>query len=283
MNTSLSESIDPAMLSRIQALRLMDDDFMTVVFSGDNEATEFLLRILLSRDDLKVKSSMTQKEKRNLFGRSVRLDIVAEDTEGKTYNVEVQRADKGASPRRVRYNLAMLDSHTLKKDDDFSALPETYIIFITENDYVGQGKPFYKVKKCFEDTADMGNGDLPFDDGCHIMYVNGEYRGDDAIGHLMHDFGCRNADDMHYDELAERVRFHKQQSKGVETMCRIFEEYGNEVAAERVAKAKAEWNSELVESLLRDGSLSLERIAAIAKVPLEQVWQISQKLAEPVC
>lgn len=115
------------------------------------------------------------------------------------------------------------------------------------------------------------------------MYVNGEYRGDDAIGHLMHDFGCRNADDMHYDELAERVRFHKQQSKGVEkTMCRIFEEYGNEVAAERVAKAKAEWNSELVESLLRDGSLSLERIAAIAKVPLEQVRQISQKLAEPV-
>ena len=43
----------------------------------------------------------------------------------------------------------MLDSHTLKKNDDFSALPETYIIFITENDYAGQGKPFYKVKKCF--------------------------------------------------------------------------------------------------------------------------------------
>ena len=175
MNASISESVDPAMLRRIQELRLMDDDFMTVVFSGDNEATEFLLRILLSRDDLKVKSSMTQKEKRNLFGRSVRLDIVAEA--GKTYNVEVQRADKGASPRRVRYNLAMLDSHTLKKNDDFSALPETYIIFITENDYAGQGKPFYKVKKCFEDTAAEGKRDLPFDDGCTILYVNGEYYG----------------------------------------------------------------------------------------------------------
>ncbi|MCR5622973.1 MAG: PD-(D/E)XK nuclease family transposase [Treponema sp.] len=252
---------------------------MTIVFSGDNEATEFLLHILLSRDDLKVKSSMTQKEKRNLFGRSVRLDIVAEDTEGKTYNVEVQRADKGASPRRVRYNLAMLDSHTLKKNDDFSALPETYIIFITENDYVGQGKAFYEVGKSFIGTAAGDKPDLIFDDGCHIMYVNGEYRGNDAIGHLMHDFGCRNADDMHYDELAERVRFHKQQSKGVGSMCRIFEEYGNE----RAAEAKAEIQNEFVENLLRQNKLSAEEISAVAKVPLEQVRQISQKLTKPVC
>ena len=73
---------------------------------------------------------------------------------------------------------------------------------------------------------------------------------------------------MHYDELAERVRFHKQQSKEIETMCRIFEEYGNEVAVERIAKTR----NEFVEDLLRDGSLSLERIAAIAKVPLDQLF-----------
>ena len=101
---SILDTIDPAMLARIQAMRLMDDDFMTVVFDGDNEATEFLLRILLNRDDLHVKKVTTQKEKRNLFGRSVRLDILAEDDKGKLYNVEVQRADEGASPKRVRYN-----------------------------------------------------------------------------------------------------------------------------------------------------------------------------------
>jgi len=28
----------------------------------------------------------------------------------------------------------------------------------------------------------------PFDDGEHILYVNGQYRGDDEIGNLMHDF-----------------------------------------------------------------------------------------------
>ena len=156
------------MLARIQAMRLMDDDFMTVVFDGDNEITEFLLRILLNRDDLRVKKVTTQKEKRNLFGRSVRLDILAEDDKGKLYNVEVQRADEGATPKRVRYNQAMLDSHCLKKKDDFNKLPELYIIFITENDYYGLGLPFYKIKRTVE-LSSTESMYLPFDDGCNIM------------------------------------------------------------------------------------------------------------------
>lgn len=35
---------------------------MTVVFAEDSRATEFLLRIILHRDDLKVIRSMTQKK-----------------------------------------------------------------------------------------------------------------------------------------------------------------------------------------------------------------------------
>ena len=46
-----SSDIDPKMLARIQSLRLMDDDFMTVVFSSDKKLTELLLKILLSRDE----------------------------------------------------------------------------------------------------------------------------------------------------------------------------------------------------------------------------------------
>ncbi len=263
-NNNWLDSIDPKMMARIQALRLMDDDFMSVVFDGDIELTQFVLRILLSRDDLIVNSVMSQKEKRNLFGRSVRLDIVAEDDKGKLYNVEVQRADKGATPKRVRFNLAMLDSRILQKNDDFDKLPETYIIFITENDYYKKGKPIYKVKKTIDDT------DMCFDDGCNIMYVNGAYRANDAIGHLMHDFGMSDAGRMYYNEIASRVRMHKQEEQGAKTMCRIFEEYGDEVRAE----AKAEF----VEDLLRDGTMPIERIAAVAKVPLEQVKQIADSL-----
>ena len=275
---SIFDTIDPAMLARIQAMRLMDDDFMTVVFDGDNEITEFLLRILLNRDDLRVKKVTTQEEKRNLFGRSVRLDILAEDTKGKVYNVEVQRADEGASPRRVRYNQAMLDSHNLKKKADFTQLPETYIIFITENDYYGLGQPFYKIKKTVEVTSTESMY-LPFDDGCNIIYVNGSYRGNDALGKLMHDFCTPNADEMNYSELAEKVRYHKQETEGVRTMCRIVEEYGKEREAEGLKRGTQQTSIANAKNLLQKSSLSPEMIADCCSLPLEQVLALKEELA----
>lgn len=276
---STLENINPQILQKIQSLRLMDDDFMTVVFAEDSRATEFLLRIILHRDDLKVIRSMTQKEKRNLFGRSVKLDILAEDENKKLYNIEIQRSDKGADARRVRYNIAMLDSHTLKKNDDYSKLPELYIIFITENDYLGLGKPIYEVSKQFIVKEKYNHLYLPFEDGCNIMYVNGAYRGNDAIGKLMHDFSIANADEMFYEEIAKRVRFHKQEEQGVRTMCRIIEEYGEEKKAEGKLEGKLEGilegklksQKETAKKLLEDGRYTIKEIAKLLNIPEKEI------------
>ena len=273
MKGSIFDTIDPQTLERINQLRLMDDDFMTVVFDGDNGAAEFLLRIILNSKKLKVKQCMTQKEKRNLFGRSVKLDIVAEDFDKKLYNIEIQRADKGASPRRVRYNISMMDSHYLRKNEDVSSLPEVYIIFITENDYLGYGKAIYKIKKLFDVIDNSGNS-LPFEDGCNIMYVNGAYRGNDEIGKLMHDFCTSNPDEMFYTQIAERVRFHKQEEKGVKNMCRIFEEYGEEKKTE----GKKEEQNNIAMNMIKDGSLSYEKISAFTGIPLDHIKQLAEKV-----
>ena len=50
----------------------------------------------------------------------------------------------------------------------------------------------------------------PFADGEHILYVNGEYRGDSDIGKLMHDFNCTDADDMNFKLMADRTRYLKE-------------------------------------------------------------------------
>ena len=41
------------MLARIQEFTLMDDEFMTRFFDGDNECTQIVLRTILGRDDLR--------------------------------------------------------------------------------------------------------------------------------------------------------------------------------------------------------------------------------------
>ena len=272
MNKRNSKKIDPKIMEQIQRLRLIDDDLMTVVFNGDNQLTEFLIRILLNRNDLKVTKSMTQVEKHNLFGHSVKLDIVAEDTFKTEYNIEIQRAKHGAGAKRICYHQAMLDSHTLQKNEDFSALPNLYIIFILEHDLYNRGNPIYYVNKTL-DIKDADGRYLPFNDGCNIMYVNGDYRGDTPLGKLMHDFSTPNADEMYYDELANRVRFHKQDEKGVETMCEIIEEYGDQRAAEAMKQGMQQKAIEDAKSFYANG-VSIELISKSLKMTPEQVKEI---------
>lgn len=115
-------------LRRIRDLRLMDDDFMSKVFE-DKECAEFLLQIILNREDLMIQEVHGQYDLNNLQGRSVRLDILAVDEVNRAYNIEVQRSDYGADVKRARYNSSLLDANLTKKGDAYKALNETYVIF----------------------------------------------------------------------------------------------------------------------------------------------------------
>ena len=61
-------------------------------------------------------------------------------------------------------------------------------------------------------------------------------------------------------------------------MSKIFEEYGDE----RAAEAREEARNKFVQNLLRDGSMPIERIASVAEVPLEQVQHLAQRLTASV-
>ena len=205
-------------LRRLREFRLMDDDFMTKCFEGDTRCIQLVLRLVMEIPDLEVMEVRTQVFVENLLNRSVRLDVLATDSAGRKINVEIQRADRGAGRKRARYNSSMMDVGLLEKGGSFDALPETWVIFITENDVVGHGKPLYLYERRLADTGERLN------DGTYILYVNGAYRGDTPLGQLMHDFSCADPDDMHYGLLADRVRFFKQSKEGVEIMCRAIEE-----------------------------------------------------------
>jgi hypothetical protein len=122
----------------------------------------------------------------------------------------------------------MIDTRMLKARQSFSELKDSYIIFITEKDVLGAGFPLYHIeKKIIETGAD-------FNDGSHIIYVNGAYKNDnDPVGKLMHDFRCVDAVDMFNSILAEQVRFYKETEGGREIVCRTFEELADKRAEEK--------------------------------------------------
>ena len=133
----------------LDGYRLMDDNFMTLFFDQNFEATELLLNVVLNRTDIKVKSMEVQKTEKNasVDGRNVILDIFAVDADGKNYDIEVQRADHGADRKRARFLSSVLDSRMLKTKEDFTILNESYVIFITEKDVLGAGLPMYHINR----------------------------------------------------------------------------------------------------------------------------------------
>ena len=209
-------------LQRLRGMRLIDDTFLRVFLRGEIGLAQMILRTITGIKDLMLtKESTPQKDLRRLAGaRGLCLDYHGVDTKDRQYDLEVQRTDTGAQPKRVRYHASALDIESLDEGDDFEDLPTTYVIMLTEHDYWKEGKALYPVEKTIADKK--------YDDGQHILYVNASYMGKDPLGKLMHDFMCSNPDEMYSKKLAERARYLKSDPKGVEIMCKVMEEMRDE-------------------------------------------------------
>lgn len=167
----------------IDRLTLFDDDLMSRVFDKNIEATELVLRIILGRK-IKVISVDGQDELKSheIGGRNITLDVHALDGNGEEIDIEIQGNPEGANIRRARYHSSVVDSRMLREGQNFKELRDSYVIFIYRHDKFRKGLPLYHIDQYISETKEV------IDDGSHIIYVNGNYRGQDEIGQLMKDF-----------------------------------------------------------------------------------------------
>ena len=266
----------PECLALVENFRLMDDTFMSKCLEHAPECIELILQIILGKRDLKVVKSQTEYPIKSLQGRGVRFDVFARDSEGKEYDIEIQRADKGAEPKRARYNSALLDANALKSGEDFEKLRDTYVIVITENDVMGCGQEVYVYDRTERTSGDSLN------DGTHIIYVNGETRSDSEIGKLVHDLLCRDAAKMYFDVLRKRVSQFKNSEEGRRVMCKAMERIKAEGKVEGIAEGKREGKREnmlaTAKRMLKDGILALKDVARYTGLSLAQVTQLKASM-----
>ena len=276
--------MERSILKRIQAYRLMDDAFMQQCFQDNRECVELVLRIIMEKPDLEVRRVSAQKKLHNLRGRSLCLDILATDGEGRMFNIEVQRSYAGASPARARIHSSLMDAHVSRPGRRFDRLPETCVIFITEKDVLGGGKPLYTITRRVEETG------RPFGDGSRIIYVNGAMReGDTPLAKLMRDFFCADPDAMHYEPLARITGYFKKDEQGVRAMYGEIErlwrqgrrEGRKEGREEGRAQGREEGRAEEKKSgaarMLALGKLTYEEIAQASNLSLDEVRALANR------
>lgn len=255
-------------LETLEKLRILDDTLMREVFRNNLELAQFMLRIIIGKPDLVLTKEETQYDLQHLFGsRSITLDVFGEDSDGKQYDCEVQIADDGANAHRARYHSAAMDFDNLKIREDFRSLPDTYVIFITENDVWGEGQPIYLIDRINTTTGKH------FDDGEHIIYVNGAYDNKDDtsdLAKMIHDFRCKKADEMVLSPFADIMKFLKETPKGVDHMCKVMEE--------RVRDTEYRKAISIAANLLKLGTISREEIANATGLSLETINALAEEL-----
>ena len=255
----------------IPELCLFDDDFMSLVLD-DIDCVELILRIILDDQDIRISRVLSQKEVKNIKGKSIRADIIAEGIDGTYYNIEVQRENSGGIARRARYNSSMVDMSVLEPGNQYSQLPKVHTIFIMERDIFHQGLPLYHCQRMIEEM------DEPLNDGSYIIYVNGSRSDDTRLGKLMHDFHCQEWREMEYPELARRVRYYKEK-EGREKMCEIWERIkrdGFEQGIEYGMAKGMETNRIIsIQNLMKNLNLNIEEAMKALNIPeTEQQYYI---------
>lgn len=198
---------------------LMDDGFMRVVLRN-LEASQYLLRILLEMPDLVLIENHTHYFVDQKENKSAALDVWAKDSSGRGFHIEVQNRNDGDHLRRVRYYSAVVDTTLLRAGDDYTALPDAYLVFITRSDFLRAGVASCEVKKTI-------NG-REYDDGRHIIHVNATVDDGSEIAKLMAYFKTSDPKDMSFGALSERVRHIKLTEGGLSEMCEFTQKYYDE-------------------------------------------------------
>ena len=134
---------------------LMDDVPFTVAVRRSMALAQLIIRTTLSQEDLVVTDVRCQEKVPGIGHKGVVFDALCFDSCGNMYDVEVQKGHFENLPKR--------------------AMPHRCVIFICDGDVVGKGRPVYDYRWRLDDGEELGNGG-------RIVFVNGEYRADDAIG-----------------------------------------------------------------------------------------------------
>ena len=297
---------------------LFSDKYFKIFLQNQTyKPAQFILRTILKNPFLVVQNMTIQKVINNIGGREVQLDFYCEQIgdDGKVIkriNVEIQRQSGGAIPKRARFHSSSLDSASLKENDPFKALTENYVIFFAEKDIFKKKQAYYNIQRYIEFTDEKGNIKhlKPFNDGSHIIYINGKYKDTTSdLGKIIHDFHCVKTDEMLCEELRKPAEYFKNQKKGDNKMYKdidIFDlltdeskekimkelkEAKAEAKKDGLAEGRAEGRAEgkkagIAEALLKSakrmikkGIYSLEEIAENLDLPLNEVQTISAQMA----
>ena len=182
----------------------------------------------------------------------------------------MQKKDNDDHQKRVRYNIANIDTAESEKGIKFEELNDVYVIYISKFDVFGKGKTVYHVRRVLEETQDI------VENGTHEIYVNTKIDDGTEIAKYMQLLSSEVvAAEGNFSGSRKAIRGIKVGEED-EIMCDLVEEYAREYAKEYADEQKIQL---MVECYLA-GGISLDLILQKLDLTLEQFTEYVQKYKE---
>ena len=240
------------------------DDVFFFKLAEDKGFCEELLQVVLENKDLKIVEHKPQAVLRNIKGRSVTLDLKCVDENGVIFGVEIQKQDNDNHQKRVRYNMASIDTAESEKGVKFDELKDIYEIYISKFDLFGRNKTVYHIDRVIRETQEVVNN------GTHEIYVNTKVDDGTEIAEYMQMLKMSTLpDNPKFPRLCEMFKNIKT-GMGDGVMCDLVQAYAEEYAKEYAEEYANKKGIKMLVELFNDGVLSAEIAAGKLEVTEEQ-------------
>ena len=153
-----------------EELEFTDDFMFANILYSNPELCRKLVELLLNRKVTRINAIDYQKTIDIRYdSKGIRLDVVVNDAEHNTYDLEMQIATVESLPKRCRYYHSMMALDQIQKSEDYEKLNPTYVIFICKNGIrKGLDKAIYSFRsRCDEDSS------IELGDEMYTILING--------------------------------------------------------------------------------------------------------------
>ena len=214
--------------------------------------------------------------------KGVRLDVYVKDS-SRVFNVEMQSTLFRSIGKRSRYYQSMMDADALMKGEDYTRLPESYILFVCKDDAFGEGLPKYTFRETCAENPCVDFADKT----TKVVYNASAYEKESAPElKAFLNFVCNNSSG---DPLTARIqnlvaRVKQAEENKTEYLEMNIHEQDKFIAGREEGRAEGErigeerGRLETARNLLSEGLGSLEQIAKVSGLELSVVEQLQAEL-----
>ena len=267
---------EPTPLEKWNSLTLANNFIFCKVLEENPDVCKELLEMLL---DIKIdrieQPKSEQTFKTDFDSRGIRLDVYVKDGTGRCFDIEIQTSNYMRLEKRARYYQGLMDVDSIQSGQEYSALKDSYVIFLCLGDAFGHRLPVYTFRYRAEEDKN-----ILMNDGTVNIFFNATMY-DKMQSENMRSFFkylCgKNSDDNFTDRLSALVERVKMNAQWRHRYMTIEQEIKLQVEARTKERLNEKLNEKLDESKLEIAknllkiNISPEQIAMATELSLEQV------------